>query len=110
VDLDASHLPTWIALAVSYTNDSDRTGAFNAIKEWVERNSKYRDAIRSYRIEFPDSPTYSPTERFSHLIQCLISMARSDVSGEIDADIQIALAILLNTNEVGASGSCRRNS
>ena len=109
VDLNASHLPTWIALAVSYTNDNDRIGTFNAIKEWVERNSKYRDAVRSYRTEFPDM-THPTAEGFSRLIQCLISMARSDMSGEIDADIQIALAVLLNTNEVGVPGSCRGNS
>lgn len=100
VDLDPTHLPTWVALAVSYTNDSNRTGTFNAINEWVERNDKYAEAVRGYRAEFPDNQTASPTERFSQLIQCLITMARSDMSGEIDADIQIALAVLLNTNEV----------
>jgi peroxin-5 len=38
-------------------------------------------------------------EQFNQLIQCLISIAGSDTSGEIDADIQVALAVLLNTNE-----------
>jgi len=51
---------------VSYTNDSNRIGTYDAINK---------------------------------LIQCLISVARSDTSGEIDADIQVALAVLLNTNE-----------
>ena len=42
----------------------------------------------------------SSHERFAWLIECLIVMARSDVgAGEVDADIQIALAVLLNTNE-----------
>jgi peroxin-5 len=100
VDLDPSHLPTWVALAVSYTNDSNRTGAFDAINQWVERNAKYQDAVRNYRAEFPDDPTAARTKRFAQLIPCLITMARSDMSGEIDADIQIALAVLLNTNEV----------
>ena len=100
VDLDPTHLPTWIALAVSYTNDSNRTGTFSAINEWVERNDIYAEAVRGYKAEFPDNQATSPTERFGHLIQCLITMARSDMSGEIDADIQIALAVLLNTNEV----------
>jgi hypothetical protein len=31
-------------------------------------------------------------------------MARSDTSGAVDADIQIALAVLLNTNEVRSAG------
>lgn len=99
VHLDPTHLPTWIALAVSYTNDNNRTGAYNAINEWVQRNSKYRDAIDKYRAEFPDDPNASSTERFTQLIQCLITIARDDMSEEIDADIQIALAVLLNTNE-----------
>jgi peroxin-5 len=99
VDLDASHLPTWVALAVSYTNDSNRTETYNAISQWVERNTKYQDAVQRYRAEFPDDPTAALTERFSKLIQCLITMARNDTSEEIDADIQIALAVLLNTNE-----------
>jgi len=38
-------------------------------------------------------------EKFSALIQCLISLAAGNTSGEVDADIQIALAVLLNTNE-----------
>jgi peroxin-5 len=108
VDLDPSHLPTWVALAVSYTNDSNRTGAYTSIREWVERNTKYQNAVQSFRTKFPDDPTASPTERFALLIQCLISMARSDLSGDIDADIQIALAVLMNTNEVNVSSSCRR--
>jgi peroxin-5 len=101
VDLDPSHLPTWVALAVSYANDSDRTGAYSAINEWVKRNSLYHDAVQRYRAEFPDDPTASPTERFGQLIQCLIAMARSEMNGAVDPDIQVALAVLLNTNEVG---------
>ena len=44
--LDPAHLPTWLALAVSYTNDSDRTETCLAVNEWVERNERYRDAAR----------------------------------------------------------------
>lgn len=102
VDLDPSHLPTWLALAVSYTNDNDRLGTYNAIKEWVDRNGKYEAAVHQYRAQTPQNSSVSTTERFNRLIQCLITMARSDTSGEVDADIQIALAVLLNTNEVRA--------
>lgn len=99
------HLPSWIALAVSYTNDSNRIGTYNTINEWVERNDKYRDAVQRFRADLHDNPAVSQTEHFNRLIQCLISMARSDTSGEIDADIQVALAVLLNTNEVGVVAS-----
>jgi len=99
IDLDSSHLPTWVALAVSYANDSDRTETYNAINEWVKRNTLYQDTVQRYRAEFPDDPTAPSKERFSKLIECLISMARSDMDGNIDPDTQVALAILLNTNE-----------
>lgn len=104
VDLDPMHLPSWVALAVSYTNDSNRIGTYNSIYEWVERNDKYRHAVQQFRAQIPDRPGESQMERFNRLIQCLISVANSDTSGEIDADIQVALAVLLNTNEVGVAG------
>ncbi|TFK44386.1 hypothetical protein BDQ12DRAFT_672889 [Crucibulum laeve] len=99
VELDPTHLPTWLALAISYTNDSNRQGTYDAIQEWVTRNEKYQPAVQSFRALNPESANAHLSERYSRLIQCLIEMARSDVSGNVDADIQIALAVLLNTNE-----------
>jgi peroxin-5 len=98
VELDPSHLPAWLALAISYANDSNRRGTYEAIFNWVSRNTKYQDVFQQYFL----APNVSspPAEQNSHLIQCLIAMARSNISGEIDADIQVALAVLLNTNEV----------
>lgn len=101
VELEPAHLPTWLALAVSYTNDGNRAGTYDAIKKWVDRNSKYAGAVQQYLAQTPENPSATSAESFSHLIQCLIAMARSEAGGEVDADIQIALAVLLNTNEVG---------
>ena len=61
---------------------------------------KYQDAFQQYFAPNTTSVSSPPAERNSQLIQCLITMARSNVSGEIDADIQVALVVLLNTNEV----------
>lgn len=99
VELDPTHLPSWIALAVSYTNDNNRTGTVESIVQWVRRNDRYKSAVQHHLIQV-DDPNASQTERFNHLVECLITMARSDMTGEIDADIQIALAVLFNTNEV----------
>ena len=100
VELDPSHLPARLALAISYTNDNDRQGTYESITEWINRNDKYREAADAFRARSPVN-AYAPMgEKFSNLIQCLIAMATSNVTGEIDADIQIALAVLLNTNEV----------
>ncbi|KAF9469921.1 hypothetical protein BDZ94DRAFT_1317018 [Collybia nuda] len=98
-ELDPTHLATWLALAVSHTNENNRLGTYDAIKEWVSRNSNYEAAVTNFNSQTPDHPDASITERYTRLIQCLITMARSNVSGEIDADIQIALAVLLNSNE-----------
>lgn len=102
VELDPTHLPTWLALAVSYTNDNNRQGTYDAIRAWVDRNGKYQDAVTQFRsLRLGQAVDISLGEKYNQLIQCLIAMARSDMTGNVDADIQIALAVLLNTNEVG---------
>ena len=99
VELDPSYLPTWLALAISYTNDNNRQGAYDAIYEWVNRNTKYQNTVQQFFAQ----NTRNDAGRYSQLIHCLITMARADTTGEMDADIQVALAVLLNTDEV-----CRR--
>jgi len=99
VELDPSHLPSWLALAISYTNDNNRQGTYEAIQEWVDKNENYHDAVQKFQSQVAELANTTIGERFSRLIQCLITMARSDLSENIDADIQIALAVLLNTNE-----------
>lgn len=99
VELDPTHLPTYIALAVSYTNDNNRPGTYQVIREWVQRNETYVNAVKEYEAANPEVEGVGYADKFNSLIQCLISMARSDTSGAVDADIQIAIAVLLNTNE-----------
>ncbi|KAF9482155.1 TPR-like protein [Pholiota conissans] len=99
VELDPSHLASWLALAISFTNDNNRQGTYDAVHEWVSRNEKYQDAVREFRSPLPQGKNLSMVERYNQLIACLITMARSETTGDIDADIQIALAVLLNTNE-----------
>jgi peroxin-5 len=99
-ELDPSHLPAWLALAVSLTNDNNRLGTYDAIHEWVSRNDKYKASIQQFRGQNPDESKTPIADRYAYLSHCLIAMARSNTNGEIDPDIQIALAILLNANEV----------
>lgn len=102
VELDPTHLPTWLALAVSYTNDNNRQGTYDTVEEWVKRNERYAN------VPFDATAFAGLTiiERYTRMVDHLIAMARSDISGEIDADVQIALAVLLNTNEVSSLGIC----
>ncbi len=99
--LDPTHLPSWLALAISYTNDNNNQGTYDAIYEWVSRNAKYESAVRTFRALQTDSSQMTLAERHSQLVQCLIVMVTGGggESGEVDADIQIALAVLLNTSE-----------
>jgi len=103
LDLDPTHLPSWLALAISYTNEGDRQGAYEAIRSWVRHNETYRDVVAAY--EAGNGPESNSPDEFQKLIGCLIVMARGvsqsgSGSAEVDADVQIALAVLLNTNEV----------
>lgn len=93
---DPSHLPTWLALAVSYTNDNHRLGTYDAIREWVLQNSKYETIVSSTRL------ATDARGDFAGLINVLVQMARyADQQGAgVDADVQVALAVLLNTTEV----------
>ncbi|KAF7782317.1 hypothetical protein Agabi119p4_1693 [Agaricus bisporus var. burnettii] len=94
VELDPTHLPSWLALAISYTNDNNRQGTYDAVEEWVKRNDRYATDQSATA-----SASLSSHERYTQLVDRLIAMARDGTNGEIDADIQIALAVLLNTNE-----------
>ncbi|KAH7888512.1 hypothetical protein F5I97DRAFT_707948 [Phlebopus sp. FC_14] len=95
LDLDPTHLPVWLALSVSYTNDNNRLGTYNAVREWVTRNPKYQDIVSTANLR----STASPSD-FTSLVDVLINMARSaDHREGVDADVQIALAVLLNTTE-----------
>ncbi|KAJ7902083.1 hypothetical protein B0H14DRAFT_2669831 [Mycena olivaceomarginata] len=99
VELDPNYLAAWLALAVSHTNDGNRAGTYDAVRQWIDHNERYAGAVAQYRAGHPELADAPIAERFGSLIQCLIEMARSDTSGAVDADIQIALAVLLNTNE-----------
>ncbi|EIW63331.1 TPR-like protein, partial [Trametes versicolor FP-101664 SS1] len=99
LELDPTHLPSWLALAVSHTNEGDRAGAYNAIREWVGRNARYAAAVAQFRALNPEGSGATQSEKLTDLMHCLMSIVRENAGGEIDADIQIALAVLLNTNE-----------
>ncbi|KAF8520423.1 hypothetical protein BU17DRAFT_89018 [Hysterangium stoloniferum] len=95
VELDPSYLEAWLALAISYTNEGDRNGAYKAIEHWVRSNTRYesRMPMMDQGIQAADS------EKREALVRCLMGLARVAPNGEVDADIQTALGVLLNTDE-----------
>ena len=98
VELDPSLLAAWLELAVSYTNEGNRSLAYDAIEGWINRKEIYADSVRRWKESNANSR--SGADRAQDLIGCLIEMARSVPGGVIDADVQIALGVLLNTSEV----------
>jgi peroxin-5 len=98
VELDPSLLAAWLELAVSYTNEGNRSHAYDTVENWINRKQIYADAVRRWKDFNTDS--HSRADRAQDLIGCLIEMARSVPGGAIDADVQIALGVLLTTSEV----------
>jgi peroxin-5 len=96
VELDPSMLSAWIELSVSHTNDGNREAAYTAINEWIGRNPAYSETVSRWR----SGRVSSNPMKVEELIDCLVTMARSSNDGELDADVQIALGVLLNTTEV----------
>jgi peroxin-5 len=104
LELDPTHLPSWLALAVSYTNEGDRHGTYEAVQNWVRNNETYQGIVAAY--DTGDGAQSNDIDEFGALIDCLIAMARGvshpgTSNNQVDADVQIALAVLLNTNGVG---------
>ena len=76
LELDPSHLPSWLALAISHTNEGNRHGSYEAIREWVNHNERYGEAVNAYRLQTPERDDMGQAERFNSMIDCLITMAR----------------------------------
>lgn len=107
VELDPEYVPSWLALGVSHTNEANRAKAYGAIREWVKRHPKFPQTTVGMSGGFKDEVFEPGSERsqrgmYEGLISCLIEIARNASGGEeqgVDSDVQIALAVLLNSNE-----------
>ncbi|SPO26185.1 related to peroxisomal targeting signal receptor [Ustilago trichophora] len=92
------------------------TAAYEAIEKWIEKNDNYRDVIARANAELAATTTAnqrdrsdsvsshstsaSVMEKHSRLTSLLIAMVRSGgESGEIDADVQVALGVIFNSSE-----------
>ncbi|PWZ02043.1 TPR-like protein [Testicularia cyperi] len=116
LQLDSTYKEAWLALAVSYTNENDRTAAYDAIERWIDRNEKYAEITSKLNAELlsqtstdqrdrsdsvsSHSTSSSIVEKHSRLTNLLIAMARhGGERGEVDADVQVALGVLFNSSE-----------
>ncbi|KDN46232.1 hypothetical protein RSAG8_04459, partial [Rhizoctonia solani AG-8 WAC10335] len=96
---DPSCMPAYLALAVSYANEGDRASVHRAIGDWMTgRGAKVRKVGGLGELGVMEGVA-SVEEVHQEYVSGLLNMARQSSSGEIDADIQIALGVLLNTME-----------
>ncbi|CAE6368077.1 unnamed protein product [Rhizoctonia solani] len=96
---DPSCMPAYLALAVSYANEGDRTSVHRAIGDWMTgRGAKVRKVGGLGELGVMEGVA-SVEEIHHEYVSGLLNMARQSSNGEIDADIQIALGVLLNTME-----------
>ncbi|KAJ3415636.1 hypothetical protein HDV05_004512 [Chytridiales sp. JEL 0842] len=94
VKADAGVLESWLALAASYTNEGNLEDAYTSLESWLTNNETYRHLMAGVsRAE--------GVKRHDFLLRKLMEAARlSAGSGEgLDANVQIALGILLNISQ-----------
>ena len=104
VELDPELLAAWLSLGVSFTNEGNRHDAYHALQQWIIHNPLYKPITERHNLDAEDESTYTSTRaRKEQLVDCLIDMATNGAHlspGGIDPDVQIALAVVLNTGEV----------
>lgn len=113
LELDPALKEAWLALAVSYANESRRGEALGAVERWLElvsgaQNTNAGVGAGAGAVKDRDRDR-DVVGRHEALVDRLVGMARratSGVAGEIDADVQIALGVLLNMTEVRGRGHC----
>jgi peroxin-5 len=95
VRADPSVLESWLALSSSYTNEGLMEEAYSAIESWISNNPAYRHLLNGAA-----SPTRGQA-RHQFLLQKLMEAARLNTSTSqgLDANVQIALGVLLNTSQ-----------
>lgn len=94
-------MPAYLALAVSFANEGDKVSAHRAIGSWMTgRGAVLRKVAAAGELGVVDGVA-SVEEIHQEYVGELLNMARQAANGEIDADVQMALGVLLNTMEVG---------
>lgn len=113
LQLDPDLREAYLALAVSYTNENERSMAYDAIDRWIDCLAvrEYTREIDNYRDLFGKmNDDLGISEKHDYLTGMLIRLAqsRAEKNGvDVDADVQIGLGVLFNTSEeYDKAGDC----
>jgi len=99
VELDPSLLPAWLALAISHSNEGNRQAVYRTIREWIMHNSSYALVSNKYDLQTEAESWNGMKAMREQVIVCLLEMANTQTDVGLDADVQVALAVLLSTSE-----------
>lgn len=92
VSLDPTLCDAWLALSVSYTNESCIPDAYDALESWVHNNPKYHHLLKG-------RPQPAENQRHEHVFNLFLDAVRSNTDGALDPEVQIGLGVLLNISE-----------
>lgn len=101
LELDQTLLPAWLALAISHSNEGSRQDVYRTIREWIKQNSDYAAVSSKYQLESEEESWNNLKAMKEQVIACLLEMANTQTDAGLDADVQVALAVVLSTSEVG---------
>ncbi|KAL2916416.1 hypothetical protein HK105_204172 [Polyrhizophydium stewartii] len=93
VALDPTHLPAWLTLAVSYTNEGYVNEAYHALNQWIAHNPRYEQFAG---VPWESRQVVASSERHAAITEKLIAAAGSLPGENLDEDVQIALGVLFN--------------
>ena len=109
VELAPGNLTAWMALAVSYTNESLFKQGCEALRQWFNANEKYRHigastspntlpttSSASSSTSSSPSPIYSPAEQRDIQTRFIEAVRETTARNEFDFELQSGLGVLFN--------------
>jgi peroxin-5 len=98
IQLDPGYKAAFLALSVSYTNEGMIKEGHGVLERWVT-GPDARGSGQEMEAGL------GKRGKHDQLTAELMRIAREQPEGDIDADVQVALGVLFNANEVGSPES-----
>lgn len=96
LELDPSNLSALLALAVSYTNESQQNKALDSLVTWLRENPRYRGIVDSSKPILKSSVTSFMTKESHAAVTDLYIKAAQLSPHDLDPDVQVGLGVLFN--------------